>query len=518
MPLEKKLSAISKNLQIEKQQQQQAAEQEKLPPIRARIRELSDRQAALEIIKNSLDLKAEAGSGTGLGIRDYSDQAARELKVKSAQLDEAMVKHGEVLSGLGITKRDQLLGHQDFKDEEEVADYRQALEQDQDLKISDVNLRERLAALGVEVKGEFSYAAAQGAVTEKLQEVDQELLQKKLQTPEGREELQKQLAQEFERIMPWVDLNNFAKPDSFKNWRERERLLPQNCQAQAEIYGPELVRDALQQAYHSKVAEKIAVYQEKYPAEITRLAAEASQSKTAENSQDKTAAATILKQQIFARLDLGLQAEEKNWEFEQEATHHKIDGDIPSLLSLTRYAERQKLQKHEAAEALEVLAALGADLPQGEELVLEQGHIFVPSVKQAYEQLSREISIAKKGLPIFDEQIERQQQAKPKLFGKDKWQAELDKLNKDREELSQKINALKHQEGAALNQKMFYYPFPSDKFIYIDKLLKQRAARGTAAEIFTGLTAELNQLIDFTIPPTLIKLCQEYQDIEKQLN
>lgn len=221
MALKDKLGSLSQQISAEKQIEAQAKENEELKPIRARVKQFEKEKLDLEMIKNSLDfkqrnpegdskseeyiqtnsgLKIKKYSKRGLGMQENADSMSLEKKKTRGHLEEIASENAEALDKLGVKSIDELAVHPDFSEEEEVVAYKQAINQQEDLLLSDTKLKNRLAKLGIEMNDEnFSYESASEEIGKRLESLEAELLADKLQTPEGRVEVVDNLAEEFSK-------------------------------------------------------------------------------------------------------------------------------------------------------------------------------------------------------------------------------------------------------------------------------------------------------------------------------
>jgi hypothetical protein len=288
MSLKEKLGGLTQKLETEKKEKKQTEQDEQLKPVRANIKELEKNIKSLDLIKNSLDFKELNRPDEHIGMKDYAERTGKKVKSKSEEIDTLILGNKEALDTLGIEDRDQLSVHPEFAEEPEVIEYKKATKQGEELKMSDTKLKERLTKLGIEIDSEnFSYESASEAVGEKLENINKELTQEKLKTPEGREEIINNLANKFEKNIGRLELNSISGPrdksidrgyekdqpdysygfgmdrDDFNinfkgkktevtNWSNL-RLIPDNFKDMKATLGDEIAREALEKAYQNKV-------------------------------------------------------------------------------------------------------------------------------------------------------------------------------------------------------------------------------------------------------------------------
>jgi hypothetical protein len=270
MSLQEKLSRFAKNLQETKAETERQDLEGQLEPIRAKIEELENEKYKLELVRNSLGL--HSGEKVGKGMREYSEDINEQVKKESTNLDTLVDKNREVLQAMGIESKDQLVEDEEFSKESEIVNYKKAKGESADLVVADDSLKEKLKTLGVSIdENNFSYDSVESALAERLQSLEQEILQEKLKTPEGKESVVETLSKDLEGVIPQMsvskdDENAIQSFDlaqgrgkittlgevRFEGW-DRVKLLPEEMAALEETYGEEVVKAALLKAYDNKV-------------------------------------------------------------------------------------------------------------------------------------------------------------------------------------------------------------------------------------------------------------------------
>ena len=295
MALKDKLDRLSQQIVAEKEIEQKAQENENLKPIRANIKKLQKEKLDLEIIKNSLDYKSQ-GPKDGLGMQEYAKKATDEKTKTRSQLEEIAKQNKAALEKLGVTNVDELADKEEFAEDEEVVDYKKALDQESGVQLSDTELQNRLANFGITIDEKiFSYTTASEEIGLRLKELEQELLSEKIKTPEGKEEAITQLVEEFSKntkslgfessSIKRADKNNEQsfnrnekeatyvfglkdKPDQYggdnlifkfngdkvalNNFRNAH-FLPKNFSQQVDKYGLDIAEEALKINYTQKI-------------------------------------------------------------------------------------------------------------------------------------------------------------------------------------------------------------------------------------------------------------------------
>jgi hypothetical protein len=290
MSLQEKLASLSQESAIKKAAADLEQQNKELEPVRAKIKELEKTKLDLEMLKNSLDFK-NANKEDGLSMEEYKQVVVNEKKQSRQQLDDLFNKHQETVESLGIKKADDFLVHEEFANESESLVHKKALQQEDGLKLSDAELKKRLAGFGINInESNFSYQTASQEVGKRLEALENELLSEKVKTPEGRQESVEKLSKEFYDNSKHLQLKSIVQnenktqegpnaslrlnisdqatgaygehvqinifPDNavVLNYKEL-KLLPKNYQEKVDKYGPEIVKEALVKNYEQKVEE-----------------------------------------------------------------------------------------------------------------------------------------------------------------------------------------------------------------------------------------------------------------------
>lgn len=293
MSLKEKLQVKTEAIRADAEAQKELQRNKELEPIRANINKLEKEKYHLEMIKNSLDFNSQEVKD-GLGMKNYSKKIENEKKETRGELEETISEHQAALEKDGISNVDDLVDHQEYGEEKEVLAYKQALKQEEGLQLSDEELKKRLAELNINISEEnFSYESVSHEISLRLADLEKELLADKLKTPEGKEEIINNLAEDFSKnikILEFeatVDKSNQKNNQDFNHNQEdafyrfglkdqpdtyrRESItfifygdkmilnnyysltLPDNFSSQVDKVGLEVAQTALQRSYQQKL-------------------------------------------------------------------------------------------------------------------------------------------------------------------------------------------------------------------------------------------------------------------------
>lgn len=293
MALKDKLERLTQKIKVEGQKKEEKERNEELSPLRTAIKKLEKEKLDLEMIKNSLDFKKE-NSADGLGMKEYADLTAKEAEASQKELEEISQGNEAALELIGVETVDDLAARPEFSEDEEVVIYKKAKKQETELNLSDAKLKSRLESLGIKMEDkDFSYEAASDEIDRRLEALEAELIEHKLKTPEGKEEiidnLSKEFAKETKDIFWTGNYDNENNPSensyykvSFREITERGsvgqegftvdfldngktkatygsslRLTPKNFGNQVEKYGLEIASDALKDSYEKKLEKAL---------------------------------------------------------------------------------------------------------------------------------------------------------------------------------------------------------------------------------------------------------------------
>ncbi len=281
MSLFEKLAEQSKDLKEDQKQKDILNKEKEIAPVIARIKELEDKKYILELIKGSLSLKSDKEKGAGRGMREYSDETAEGVRKNTEVLNKIINSEESkaAIEKMGINTPDELVeAFKDDGDATEIHEYVNSREQEEFLKMSDNKLKDKLKTLGINTDEEdFSYDQAEKAIEEKLRVIEEELIQEKLKTPEGREEAVDLISGNLKGKILGCYINRNTKNNdlrfsidesqypkntifengkfvSFEKW-SNPRLLPQNIEKIKKEYGENVAIATVKKAYQNEVEE-----------------------------------------------------------------------------------------------------------------------------------------------------------------------------------------------------------------------------------------------------------------------
>lgn len=267
MSLSEKLSTINKKLQEEKELQAQEAQNKELSPIREKIKELEEVKRQLDLIKGSLEVKSQ--TGTGKGMKEYSSDVKNKVREENKNIDSLIEENKEALKTMGVSNKEELISNSEFENEPEVINYKEANLSKDDLERADEALGRKLGLLGVNVDDSKTYEDLEKKINERIISLESELNSEKLKTPEGKNEVINELSRNIEKelrvsgsIKPNLDevninLSNYEKLDikegkvSFKDWYNIS--LPEVKNEYKQEYSEDMLKEAYKKAYDSKI-------------------------------------------------------------------------------------------------------------------------------------------------------------------------------------------------------------------------------------------------------------------------
>lgn len=514
MSLEKKLSKISLELKEKKAQEEKELLEEKLRPIRAKIKDFEVEKHQLEVILNSLKLKLgqkvdEKSVAEGIGMKEYSVNTENKFKKEEGRIDRIIKDNKEALKTLGLESRDQLLENPDFAGDSEILDYKEAKAQKDDLLLSDEALKSRLIALGIEFNQEdFSYEIAEDLVAKKIKDIDYKLSLEKRKTPEGREELKEELTQYFTN-----------KTNAFNISQRHDRVYKLDI-GKFNYFGSWKTYDygKLEAPFPTYLSVETEV-EERYPYDIIipvftdvfsqRLATALSSNESLKVNFAQKGIEDFVNNQYLPMAKEKINATLRESELRYEATKLGIPF-VRYIEDLRRIIEANKNQKIKAQQSLNEIAELERKLPD-EELILTEGYIKVPSAQEDYKNFFKENSEREDRLKEAKWEIQVLESRPPKLFGKEKWTAKLNSLKQEREELEQKVSG--SEWYLAENEKVYFKAYVSHS---LDLLPGEINFKAKTKDLFNSLKKRFEAEIENEESEAVLNLYEKFKDLERK--
>lgn len=166
-------------------------------PINDKVKMLQSEKDKLELIYNSLSLHSNKFANIGKGMKEYSSDVKESYENSEAKIDSIMSGKKEDLDSIGIKSIQDLVNNNDFNKEEEVIEFNEEKRKNDELKEADSKLIDRLKELNIAVEGDFSYENFEKVLDTKIKFLEKEILQEKLKTVKGKEEVVSGLSNEI---------------------------------------------------------------------------------------------------------------------------------------------------------------------------------------------------------------------------------------------------------------------------------------------------------------------------------
>lgn len=519
MSLENKLSKLSNEIRENKENESKKLQEEKLEPVRLKIKELKKTKFQLELVLGSLKLKS--GKDFVIGMREYSTKTENEFKKENTQLDNLINKNQEVLKTIGIESKDQLLENSDFANDEEIINYKKSKAQKEDLGLSDSAFKNRLSTLGIDIDQEkFSYDLIEKTLEEKIEQMNKELALEKAKTPEGKEDLKQELIQYFNKEIPSF---SFSKAKNFDHYN-KNYVLDLGGSNRIEFDQNRIIRGDTPGSFSAEEWEKI---EGKYPYDIIREAMkEVFEKKVgsssypydlSESHDRETKELKEYKEMVQSRFlpmakDM-IDIRFRNSELRYKAKIQGLGTDIRSIKDIENIIKNLESDKKEAERILQEIIRIETELPN-EKVILSGISIEVPSALKEYNEFKKETDEKTKRLKDVLWEIQKLETNKPKIFGKEKWNSSLNELNQEKGELEKRTDRKWIQEENNKLYKKIYYYVPTKEYSKIEKIVKEQPkTQGNSKEIFSGLKVKLNDIANKEIPESTLKLYEEFGDL-----
>jgi len=523
MSLENKLSKLSNEIRENKEKENKKLEEEKLLPFRSKIEELGKTKYQLELILGSLKLKS--GKDSGIGMREYSTIIEDGVKRENIKLDNLINKNQEALKTIGIENKEQLLENSDFSEDEEIISYKKSKEQKENLEISDSALKDKLLSLGINIdQKDFSYDLAEKLLNEKIGQIENELALQKAKTPEGKEELKNELIEYFTKKIPNF---SFSKSKNFDNYNKNYTLNLGGYNS-IEFSESRITRFETPGSFSMDEWQNI---EEKYPYDVIREAmkeifekkvASASYSFDLSGSYDReTKELKEYKEKIISKF-LPMAEKMLNVRFRNDELRYNARiqglGNVGRIEDIGNIIQRIESDKEEARKTLDGIAQIKNELPD-EEVILSGVYIEVPTAIQEYNKFRKETEEKEKRLKEVNNEIQKLENNKPKIFGKDKWSNNLDNLKKEKEELEKRTEKKWAQDENNRLYKKAYYYIPTKQYSNIETIVKEQPKiQGNSREIFNNLKTKLNEIVNKEVPESIVKIYNDFSDLKEKNN
>lgn len=492
--IEEKLSRINEGIKAKKEKESKKIEKEDLESVRLRIKNLEKTKSQLELILGSLELRS--GNETGIGMREYSSKIERDFKDKGKKLDKLVVDYKEALETLGVKGKKDLLENPDFAEDREIADYKETKKQKEELALSDFDLRNKLRELGVQVqigKEEFTYDLAKLALEEKIEDIKDQLAKERENTPEGKEELKKELSEYFHKKIPQFEFKH-KKGDYFMTTDLKNTIFGsfshEDWERIENRYPYEMIREVTQESLEKGVKE----------ASIMKIGFK---NGTEELEREFLPEAKRITNEIL-----------KESEYRHRAKKLGVEGyDIDHLGKLIK---RTESDRRKAEFTIRTIDKIRNQYHEEDEIFISGRQINSTLARKKHERFVEETEEKRRELERVNLELEELRHNKPNLFRKQKWASKLDDLWKKKENLEEETDQYwTGKEEAKLKNNMFFELELPDQIEEKIKKGEIRAA-GKPDEVFQELKEELSQIVNKKLSEEIIDFYNEFKDSMKR--
>lgn len=553
MSLKEKLPILSQESANAKEQKRIQAQDKELEPVRSKIKELESQKFKINNVIGALELNES--HGTGMGIKKHSEVIKQDAEKHTGVLIDLINNedHQEYIKEHKLDTHEKLVDH--FKNDEdatEVHDYLDAKKNEKGLEMSDSALQERLETLGINIEAEnFTYELAENLLKEKLKPIEDELIQGKLKTPEGKVEIINSVGKELaDDISAYISNNKSEdKPEfelasgyslySFNVGGRRGTYTPNSVEKLKSNYGADLAEEAIKKSYEIKIDQVSKQYN--------------SSEHLSEEDQKRL---DISKREKLNKINLTIDRELKRRELVEEIhrqdpeykPNHEVEVEADQYDARdfkNRIAEFER-QKKDARDLLAQLTKLETQLPQ-EKLVFDGEKVMIPSIAKQLEEVDnnsqantdiynkkmteynetgknkpkREFGVIPDGENKWQAILNTLAEKSQKMVGitpdkVKKWQTSLDTLGQELKNLNDQSNELYKDYQKLKKNESASIMMPQSLSEKLTK--KPESIEGAPNEIFNNLKAELNEIIktELKIPESVSRLYNEYLILEKQ--
>lgn len=527
MSLREKFSVIKENLDEEKAAEEAVKnkkeleiQNKELAPVRARIKKLENDRKLMIIISGSLEVGQKRGEG--LGMKDYAVRTSQKLESETKHIDNLLAENEEVVNSLGIKNREDLLAKPEFAADEEVLSYKEARSQAEDLKLSDEALKQKLSELGIAIEDkEFSYEKAAAELSERINEIDLEILQEKTKTPEGRLEALEGLTEKIVKSLPEMGIEPGESRDAIKVIINRQNgknfvlynkqdyqgrktyfdpslifwLNPKEVKELEKNFEPELVQEALKSAYYIKIEEITEKYKSEY--EDDKI-----------NVMGKSLVDDTKKARIKQFIDQSLEAKQV---YEKLLAEYLKENPAEKYFSIdsVKYLMSHINDNRAAAQSAiaNELYKIKKEFPENTKISLHKEFIYFPEILDKVEEVEKKKQEKEEEVKKIRNQISEQRKNEPKIFGKKKWNEELSNLENQKNEIEEEIKKIQHDRYQLVNKSQMNL----EKRIDIGG---QNDISGTVEEI----EEYLKEIVNTEIPKNILNSYNEYNEALEKMH
>jgi hypothetical protein len=218
---------------------------------------------------------------------------------------------------------------------------------------------------------------------------------------------------------------------------------------------------------------------------------------------------------VLEKINIAIDAKFKQKELEEEITKNNFGR----MSNIDFEISRLEQNKRDALDLMSNLSKLEMDLPQ-EELVFEGGRIIISSVQKGIDGLNKIYNENEEKLKIIKQRNSSHKNKAPtKVWGITTGEGQWKKEQQEKQEQSDLETKIKENSDKILKlYNKLYYNLSTRQYSDVEKLVKEnKIIKGKPDEIFKELRVKLNEMINQKVPESIIKLSNEYKDLEAGL-
>jgi hypothetical protein len=218
---------------------------------------------------------------------------------------------------------------------------------------------------------------------------------------------------------------------------------------------------------------------------------------------------------VLEKINIAIDAKFKQKELEEEITKNNFGR----MSNIDFEISRLEQNKRDALDLMSNLSKLEMDLPQ-EELVFEGGRIIISSVQKEIDGLNKIYNENEEKLKIIKQRNSSHKNKAPtKVWGITTGEGQWKKEQQEKQEQSDLETKIKENSDKILKlYNKLYYNLSTRQYSDVEKLVKEnKIIKGKPDEIFKELRVKLNEMINQKVPESIIKLSNEYKDLEAGL-
>lgn len=199
------------------------------------------------------------------------------------------------------------------------------------------------------------------------------------------------------------------------------------------------------------------------------------------------------------------------------------DAYISVLASIETEVERSNRSRAFASRTLDEITRTEIKLPD-EEAELSGLYLHFPKKQKEIDEINKDITRMEGQLEDKKSQLSREKKSEPRLFGKGKWQDKISALEKEIEDIENKIKEkkdskkLKEKDANRTWTTFENYSFQEGPTTELKRMVTEHKKTGNSKEIFNELKRKLEEVLNEKFPDDIFKKYKKALDLQAKVN